>query len=326
MADLLSGYNIVQRIGTGARSQIYQVVHPESGKKFALKRVIRQPHEDDRFLIQAITEYEVASQFTHAALRKAIDCHKIRRWMKLVEVQVVLEMIDGFSLDKHRLTDLNQLVHVFKEVCGGLDELHNLGYVHADMKPNNILVTHEGQIKIIDFGQSCPIGHSKERIQGTADYIAPEQVNRHPLTRQTDVFNLGATLYWAVTGKNIPTAYTRDEPERVNIHLSSNSRQHIPTPQEVNPEIPTALSRLIMECIQERASDRPSDMKQVISRLEVVEHVLGKRKAAGERDIQVTEKGDEIAPSDAANTAKKGGKKAAKPSTKPSAKPPGSPR
>ncbi|MFO0974255.1 MAG: serine/threonine-protein kinase [Phycisphaerae bacterium] len=311
MPDLLSGYNIVQRIGTGARSQIYQVIHPETGQKFALKRVIRQPHEDDRFLIQAITEYEVASQFDQPTLRKAIDCHKIRRWMRLVEVQVVLELIDGFSLDKHRLTDLNQIVDVFKHVCNGLDALHNLGFVHADMKPNNILVTNDHKIKIIDFGQSCRIGHRKERIQGTADYIAPEQVERRPLTRQTDVFNVGATLYWAVTGKNIPTMISRQDENRHSIAAPS-ARRNIPTPQEIDAQIPTALSRLVMECCNDRPSDRPGDMKQIISRLEVVEHVLAKRRAAGEQDIRVSEVGEPIAPSDTAKRAGAEAKKDAK--------------
>ena len=293
MADLLSGYNIVQRIGTGARSQIYEVVHPQTGQRYALKRVIREPHEDDRFLVQAITEYEVACKFEHPTLRKAFDCHRIKKWMRLHEVQVVLELVNGASLQQHRVTDLNQIVSMFAKVCQGLDALHDLGFVHADMKPNNILVCKDDVIKIIDFGQSCPIGHQKQRIQGTADYIAPEQVERRPLTRQTDVFNLGATLYWVLIGKGFPTRIAKTSADRHDI-VDSTPRQHIPTPQEVNAEIPAALSRLVMECCADRPSDRPRDMKQVLSRLDMVIHVLDRRKAGGETDIKVTDVGEEI--------------------------------
>ena len=65
VADLVSGYNIIQKLGVGARSQIYQVVDPDTGRVFALKRVIREEHEDARFLQQAITEYDVASRLEH---------------------------------------------------------------------------------------------------------------------------------------------------------------------------------------------------------------------------------------------------------------------
>lgn len=297
MADLLANYTIVQRIGTGARSQIYEVARVETGERFALKRVIREPHEDDRYLIQALDEYEVSSKFNHASLRKAFDCYRVKRWMRLHEVQVLLELVNGISLEKHRQTDLHRIVEVFVAVASGLDALHEMGYVHADMKPNNVLITSSGAVKIIDFGQSCPIGHRKQRIQGTADYIAPEQVDRHPLTRQTDVFNLGATLYWVLTGKAFPTRIVKHELGGHNI-VDTTPRKHIPTPQDLIPDIPAALSRMVMDCCAERPSDRPRDMKQVLSRLDVVKHVLDRRKSAGEQDIRVSEVGDPIEPSD----------------------------
>ena len=96
--------------------------------------------------------------------------------------------------------------------------MHQMGYVHCDIKPNNILRNDKGEVKVIDFGQSCKIGTVKERIQGTPDYIAPEQVARRPITVQTDVFNLGATLYWALTGKAHPDA----------LHGQQEGREQLP--------------------------------------------------------------------------------------------------
>ena len=70
--------------------------------------------------------------------------------------------------------------------------MNSRGYVHADTKPNNIIVSAKGTVKIIDLGQSCPLGTIKERIQGTPDFIAPEQVNRRPLARRVRPYVIGA--------------------------------------------------------------------------------------------------------------------------------------
>src|SRR5437667_4495151 len=150
-----------------------------------------------------------------------------------------------------------------------------MGYVHCDIKPNNILRGEDGKVKIIDFGQSCRIGTIKERIQGTPDFIAPEQVARRPVTIQTDVFNLGATLYWCLTGKHIPTLYT------VNKKGENSFLVHdrITTPQQLNIKVPTALSNLVMDAISTSPSKRPEGMEPFITRLELAKHVLEKEAA-----------------------------------------------
>ena len=121
-----------------------------------------------------------------------------------------------------------------------------------------------GMVKLIDFGQSCPIGTVKDRIQGTPDYIAPEQVQRQPITPRTDVFNLGATMYWVLTRRHIPTMIPKGEPGTV-----VKSDNTCPAPREINPQVPPALSGLVVGCVQARPNDRPESMEQVCSRLEI---------------------------------------------------------
>jgi serine/threonine-protein kinase len=139
------------------------------------------------------------------------------------------------------------------------------GYVHCDLKPNNILVSAEGNVKVIDLGQACPIGEVKERIQGTPDFIAPEQVKRGPVSVQTDVFNLGATFYFLLSGKKLPTLFTVRKSE--NSFIMSDA---IPSPAQINPRVPENLSNLVMECVQTNPARRPGDMAQLGKRLEVV--------------------------------------------------------
>lgn len=279
MADLVSGYNVVKKLGDGARSQVFQVVKPETGEVLALKRVLREKHEDCRFLEQAIREFQISSQLDHPYLRKSYDLKRIRSLFKLVEVQVVMEFVDGVSLDKRRPDRIEETVDILLKVAEALDAMHQQGLLHTDIKPNNILVTSELKIKVIDFGQSCLVGHRKARIQGTPDYIAPEQVERRNLTQQTDIFNLGATLYWALTGETYPTLITKKGKQT---DPTVARRKPVPTPQELHPEIPSALSKLAMQCCLYEQSRRPRDMKEVITQLEMIRHVLTKRRQAGE--------------------------------------------
>lgn len=286
MGDLASGYNIIQKVGDGARSQVFQVVDPTTGQVYALKRVIRESHEDNRFLVQAIAEYEVSSRLDHPCLRKSYALKRIRRFLRLTEVQTLMEFVDGISLDKRRPERIDQTVDMFLKVAEGLGAMHEANLLHTDLKPNNILIALDGAVKIIDFGQSCPIGFRKPRIQGTPDYIAPEQVERWNLSRRTDVFNFGATLYWTLTGQAYPTMITKKGTQH---DRKEARRKSVPAPQALNPEIPSALSRLVMQACALDPNDRPQDMKEIIGRMEMVHHVLAKRKRAG-HDMSTTAK------------------------------------
>jgi eukaryotic-like serine/threonine-protein kinase len=150
--------------------------------------------------------------------------------------------------------------------------MHNLGYVHCDLKPNNILIDAAGKAKVIDFGQTCPVGTAKKRIQGTPDFIAPEQVKCDPVTIRTDVFNFGATLYWALAGRSLPTLFTIKKSE--NSFLFDDI---MPTPASLNPRVPESLSNLVMECVKTNPAKRPADLKEVARRLEIIRHSMRKR-------------------------------------------------
>lgn len=260
----IADFEVLSCLGYGARSTIYAVTDKRSNQVYALKRVIRRAAEDDRFLEQAEQEFAIASQFDHPALRKSLRLIRRRKLLKVSELYLLMELFDGTSLDVHRPSGLSTLIRIFLQVAEGLAHMHRLGYVHADIKPNNILVNDKHIAKIIDFGQSCPIGTVKTRIQGTPDYIAPEQVGRGPLTAATDVFNFGATLYWCVTDRHVPTLI----PKKRNGIANVDDRELKP-PHEVNPRVPMPLSRLILDCVQNRPSQRPQDFAMIIPRLDL---------------------------------------------------------
>ena len=277
MSFTVPGYVIHERLGTGARASIWLVTKQQSGQRFALKRVRRRATDDNRYIIQAQNEFEVAAKLNHQHLRRCHEMRRIRRFFQVKELQIIMEYVEGRTLEEIGPLGTHGLVGIFTRVAQGLHALHQLGYVHTDIKPNNIIIGEDDQIKVIDFGQSCPIGHVKGRIQGTPDYIAPEQVERGiPLDQRTDVFNFGATLYWAITGQAFPTVMPSKK-RKTGIDLMGPRSAVMP--HELNPNVPAALSRLVMDCCSASPKDRPADMREVLHRLEVTQHILDKNDA-----------------------------------------------
>lgn len=276
MAEKLLHYELQQQIGVGARSTIWRALDPRTGRTVAIKHVVRKDDKDIRFVEQMEAEYELCKNFTHPNLRRALELKIMRTLLRRVtEAVMVMEYIEATPLDVSPPPDLASTLDTFVQAAEGLKAMHTLGYVHCDIKPNNILRSNSGQVKVIDYGQSCPAGTVKERIQGTPDYIAPEQVNRKPVTVQTDVFNLGATLYWALTGRHIPTLYTVQKKGSAQSLLSD---ELFDAPIQLNPLVPPVVSEMVMTCVSTMPKKRPADMDAMIHKLTIGQHILERKK------------------------------------------------
>lgn len=275
VGDLVEGYRILREVGRGAASIIYLAQDPRTRQIWALKHVEKNDPRDQRYLEQAEAEYRIASELDHPSIRKIVRL--IRRKGSLLSVRelyLVMEFVDGVSEDRQPPRTFEQAVQIFEQVALALAHMHSRGFVHADMKPQNIMVA-DGMAKIIDLGQSCRIGTVKERIQGTPDYIAPEQVHRRALTPRTDIYNLGATMYWTLTRRHIPTALAGED--RL---VESLDDALIPRPVpaiELNPRIPPRLNELVMQCVEVDPARRPPSMEWVADRLNLIGGMLRAR-------------------------------------------------
>jgi eukaryotic-like serine/threonine-protein kinase len=262
----LFGYELLDVMGQGAGSTIYAAGHPQTHQICALKHVIARTEREQRFIEQLRAEFEVGQKVNHPALRRSLDLKIKSNWRgKVSEAALVMELVDGVPLDEECPRGLLGIIECFIQVAEGLGSLHGLGYVHCDLKPANILVNSAGRTKVIDLGQACAAGTKKERIQGTPDFIAPEQVKLGAVTARTDVFNFGASLYWCLSGEKLPTLFTVGKGE--NSFLVDD---RIRTPHEIRPGVPENLSNLVMECVKIKAEKRPGDMAEVARRLEVI--------------------------------------------------------
>ncbi|HNB59608.1 MAG TPA: serine/threonine-protein kinase [Phycisphaerales bacterium] len=267
--EMIEGFRVLAEVGRGAASIIYLVQDPKTKQIWALKHVEKETDKDQRFLDQAEEEYKIASRIKSPTIRKIERLIRKREGLlSTSELYLVMEHVDGSSLEREPPVTFADAVYICEQVAQGLAEMHKEGYVHADMKPNNVIVTSNLTAKIIDLGQSCKIGTVKQRIQGTPDYIAPEQVHRRAITPKTDVYNLGATMYWIFTRSFVPTALTGKSDSLVQ----GLEEAFIPKPKKVsefNPRVPEMLEALVMQCVETNPDDRPT-MEQVAERLNLI--------------------------------------------------------
>src|SRR5262249_18855114 len=150
---------------------------------------------------------------------------------------------------------ISRLVQVFERIASGMVHMHRRGVCHADLKPNNVILSRGGDVKIIDFGLAWIKGESKNRVQGTPEYMAPEQAKKSLVNEGTDIYNLGATMYRMVTWRNPPISFTMDQG---GIALDAKTWRKVLKPvAELNPQAPPALCDLIHQCLDLDATKRP---------------------------------------------------------------------
>jgi serine/threonine-protein kinase len=249
---------------------IYAATDPITKQLYALKHVVVKKEKDQRFIEQLVTEYEVGSKISHPLLRRSVDLKMTKPLLrKVTEAALIMELFEGTSCEARPPASVQAIASICRQTAEALGAMHAQGYIHCDLKPNNILVASNGRVKVIDLGQACSIGSVKKRIQGTPDFIAPEQVRCEPLSVQTDVYNLGATFYWMLSGRKLPTLFTLKKSK--NSFLVANS---IPAPHELNRHVPENLSHLVMECVRIPAAKRPAGMAELCGRLDIIQHTL----------------------------------------------------
>ncbi|WP_435017579.1 serine/threonine protein kinase [Tundrisphaera sp. TA3] len=270
-------WRVVKPLGTGAGSTILEIAdRSRGGKRFALKVVKRQDSDDDIYIAQALLEFDIAQRLNHPAIAKIYDCRTKRNLLlKVVSVELLMELVDGKTLDEIEAPTLDKLVLIFDQVAGAVAHMHRRGVYHGDMKPSNIMVTKDGQVKLIDFGTAWLKGEAKGRIQGTPQYIAPEQVSEKTVDEKTDIYNFGATMYRMFTGRY---ANPNGPP------IGEIAKIKVDAPISINPKIPGTLNETIMACLQRNPNRRPAGMFEVKHQLAAVVKYLGLEGATPELD------------------------------------------
>ena len=246
MSQLLSNrYLLEEKIGSGGMAFIYRARDLQTKQTVAIK-VLRE-------------EYTKDTEFVSRFDREAKAMQRVRH-NNIVEVYavgndygipyIVMEYIDGPTLkDILRMRGklpVRQCIQIMLNLCEAIQTAHDNGVIHRDLKPHNILVTPEGEVKITDFGIAKFVGSStmtmeSDNVLGSVHYIAPEQASGGETDEKTDVYSLGIAMYEMLTGR-LP--FEGDTTVSVAI---KHIQESVPSPQSKNPEISHSLSACVMK-------------------------------------------------------------------------------
>jgi serine/threonine protein kinase len=260
-AGRIGKYQILGTLGIGAHSTILHIRRGADSKQYALKVVSVNGPEELKFLEQAQHEFRVAQMLDHPNLIKIYTQETQRDWLfRVRKIHSLIEYVNGRTLDTLKRLPVSKLIHIFARVAAAMAHMHRRHVCHADLKPNNIMLSRAGDVKIIDYGLAWIKGEDKNRVQGTPEYMAPEQVKKSLANEKTDIYNLGATMYRLTTWRYPPCAVV----EKGALPLDARSWERLIKPvQESNREAPAGLCELIHRCLAFHPSQRPERMSEI---------------------------------------------------------------
>jgi serine/threonine protein kinase len=260
-------YYLLERLAVGGMAEVYLAkCFGAAGyeKLVALKRILPTIAEDDEFIAMFIDEAKIAGQLSHANIASIFDLGKINS-----SYFIAMEYVSG--LDLRTLWDranekegipLEMACYFTKKICEGLDYAHRrrdnrgrpLGIIHRDVSPQNILVSYDGAVKVIDFGIAKAANRMVRTqtgiLKGKFAYMAPEQARGEPIDHRSDIFAIGTMLYELVTGQR---AFKADSDFAL---LEKVRKVDIVPPRKINPQLPKELEKIIAKAMSREAGQR----------------------------------------------------------------------
>jgi serine/threonine-protein kinase len=260
---MLGRYRLIERIGEGGMGQVWKAHDDNLDREVALKLLLRGTLEHatrrERFRREAL----VLSRLSHTGVATIFDFDAQDGYDFLV-----MEYVPGGSIES-RLAQgplpISDVLTLGSKIADALDNAHRQGILHRDLKPGNIVLTRDGDPKILDFGLAILLsaGASTGRmttpgmIVGSLPYMAPEQLFGQADDARTDIYALGAMLFEMTTGKR---PFIKDRPESLMFAIIN---QAAPSARSIRSETPEALDRLIDECLRKEPTRRPATASEV---------------------------------------------------------------
>lgn len=249
---LSNRYLIGERIGVGGMAEVYQGQDTVLGRVVAVKVMLPQYAEDPAFTARFRQEAAAAANLQSPYIVNVYD------WGQDAQTPfIVMEFVRGSDLKtaiKERgSVNQRKVAEIGSQVCQALSVAHRLDIVHRDIKPQNIMVQPDGNVKVMDFGiarAKNTLMDKTDVVLGTAHYISPEQAQGKELSPASDIYSLGVVLYEAVTGK-LPF----DGPDAVSVAMKQVNEQPVP-PSEVLPSINPGLEAIIMKAMSKNPDER----------------------------------------------------------------------
>ncbi len=246
-------YRLQERINTGGMSEIWLATNTQ-GEVYALRKLHKTSLFDFITKQRFITGCEVLSKIhNHEFVIGYVEHGKING-----ELYLLMEYVEGANL-KQLLASMDPLLQenvstFLIEMAVALEHVHDSGFMHLDYKPENILVSRNGSLRLIDFDLAQPIPEKAKKLgknPGTPAYMAPEQLLREPVDQRADIFAFGVAAYELVTTEKPFPGENADQ-----ILKRQLDRSDFKEPRQLNPDIPVALEKVILKCLEREPEKR----------------------------------------------------------------------
>lgn len=251
-------YKVLDKLGRGGMSSVFLAEHLEMGRRVAIKVLTGRLAHRDEFVERFRQEARAAARVDHPNIVRAFDVDHAGNVHYLV-----MEYIQGTDLqqrvEEHGPLEAAEVAEYIRQAAAGLAHVHRAGLVHRDIKPGNLLVDRKGVIKIVDLGlarlpeetRASMANEGEAEILGTVDYLAPEQsVDSERVTPLADIYSLGCTMYFLLTGK--PPFPTGTLVERIRKHRYQEPEDI----QRLRPDAPVTLVAACERMMSKRPEDR----------------------------------------------------------------------
>ena len=255
-------YEILGKIGTGGMADVYKAKDHKLNRFVAVKVLKPEFREDTTFIRKFRSEAQAAAVLTHPNIVNVFDVGDDNG-----VYYIVMELIEGITLkeyiSKKGKLSVKESTSIAIQVSMGLEAAHSHGIVHRDVKPQNIIISMDGKVKVTDFGiaRAASSNTISSNVMGSVHYSSPEQVRGGYSDEKSDIYSLGITLYEMVTGK-VPF----DGDTTVAIAIKHLQEEMVP-PSVYTPELPHSLEQIILKCTQKSVDRRYQNMEDVIADL-----------------------------------------------------------
>ncbi len=285
-------YEIIETLGRGGMGQVFRVYDKKIEGEVALKIIKPEISSNKKTIERFRTELKLARVISHRNICRMYDLNEDNGTYFITMEYVPGENLKSF-IRRSELLSIGKTIAIAKQICEGLGEAHRQKVIHRDLKSSNIMIDKEGNARIMDFGIARSLGakeitDSGMRV-GTPEYMSPEQADARETDHRSDIYSFGIIMYEMLTGR-LPF-----EGDTSSIIVARHKREKPENPKTLNSQIPEALNRLVLKCLEKTVEQRYQNAETILRELEDIEEGITtiekeapKRKSITAKEITVS--------------------------------------
>ena len=255
-------YELLEKIGTGGMADVYKAKCHKLNRFVAIKILKQEFNENKDFVSKFQIEAQATAGLMHTNIVNVYDVGNDQ------DVHyIVMELVEGITLKRYiskkvRLT-VKESISIAIQMSNGIEAAHKNNIIHRDIKPQNIIISKDGKVKVTDFGIAKAVSSNtvSTNVMGSVHYTSPEQARGGFSDEKSDIYSLGVTMYEMITGR-VP--FNGETTVAIAI---KHIQETIKSPKEIVPEIPVSLEQIILKCTEKSPDRRYSKMSEVIEDL-----------------------------------------------------------